>query len=163
MSEDSQPSKVQKLEEAPSKKYSINPYLYFPGNAGEAIDFYTKVFNATVPIRSTYANCPGGSPSEEVKDKILHASIQFGGNNIMISDACAGEPATFGNAVQLCIVFTDVDETRKVFNDLGEGGKIKMPLERQFWGATYGMLVDKFGVIWSLNCDDQPAAVESAK
>ena len=151
--EDSQPSKVQKLEEVPSKKYSLNPYLYFPGNAGEAIDFYAKVFNATVPVRSTFANCPGGSPSEEVKDKILHASIQFGTNTIMISDASMSEEATFGNAVQLCIVLTDPEETATIFKNLGEGGKVKMPLERQFWGALFGMIVDKFGVIWSLNCD----------
>src|SRR5690242_10320940 len=106
--EDSQPTKCQKTEESCKKKFSIYPYLYFPGNSSEAIDFYVKVFNAKVPIRQTYGNCPGGAPSEEVKDKILHASIQFDGNIIMISDACFSEAATFGNAVQLSILMDDL-------------------------------------------------------
>jgi PhnB protein len=28
-----------------------------------------------------------------------------------------------------------------------------MPLEDTFWGARFGMLTDKFGISWMLNCE----------
>jgi PhnB protein len=34
---------------------------------------------------------------------------------------------------------------------MAAGGKITMPLQDQFWGATFGMLEDKFGVSWMFN------------
>jgi PhnB protein len=32
-------------------------------------------------------------------------------------------------------------------------GKITMPIAGTFWGAYFGMLVDKFGIIWMVNYD----------
>lgn len=33
-----------------------------------------------------------------------------------------------------------------------------MPLADTFWGATFGMLTNKFGMNWMLNCDKTPKA-----
>ena len=49
----------------------------------------------------------------------------------------------------------DENKIEEVFNKLAEGGKVTMPLAKQFWGATFGMLQDKFGVNWMFNHEDK--------
>ncbi len=157
-------------EESQARKkpnFAIHPYLYFAGNANEAVDFYADVFNAEVPVRMTYGASPCPEPvAEELKDKICHAMLTFGNTVIMISDnfksdkeGCEGEDTVFGNSVQLSIDMADLEEMKRIFNKLAEGGKVVMPVAPQFWNATFGKLVDKFGVHWGLNVD-HPVAEE---
>jgi PhnB protein len=44
----------------------------------------------------------------------------------------------------------------KFFNGLSEGGTVEAPFKKEFWGAYFGMLLDKFGVRWMINY--QPAS-----
>jgi uncharacterized glyoxalase superfamily protein PhnB len=39
-----------------------------------------------------------------------------------------------------------------------DGGRLVVPLEKTFWAARFGMLVDRFRIPWLINCDgsDQP-------
>ncbi|MGH7538422.1 MAG: hypothetical protein ACREMF_07295 [Gemmatimonadales bacterium] len=48
---------------------------------------------------------------------------------------------------------TDEDRLTKIFNDLAAGGRIKMPLAEQPWGAGQGWLTDKFGINWTVTID----------
>jgi PhnB protein len=55
-----------------------------------------------------------------------------------------------------CSVSLNVDsvaEAERVFAALAEGGSIQMPLGATFWAARFGMLVDRFGVAWMVNCE----------
>jgi PhnB protein len=61
------------------------------------------------------------------------------------------EISTKGN-IQLSIGLDDEAKTHEIFNKLAEGGTVTMPLAKQFWGDVFGMLHDKFGVSWMLNC-----------
>jgi PhnB protein len=36
---------------------------------------------------------------------------------------------------------------------MSDGGKVTMPLQDTFWGATFGMLTDQYGVNWMFNYD----------
>jgi len=46
----------------------------------------------------------------------------------------------------------DVGEAKRLFDGLSQGGKVEMPLEKTFWGAVFGMLSDKYGIDWMINC-----------
>jgi PhnB protein len=46
-----------------------------------------------------------------------------------------------------------VAETDRLFAAFGEGGKVTMALQNMFWGAYFGMLIDKFGISWMFNCE----------
>jgi PhnB protein len=83
------------------------------------------------------------------KSWIMHASLKGGGVDLMASDS----PKASDKAakVELSLAGTDESEMRKIFNALAEGGKVTMPLEKQFWGDTFGMLTDKYGVDWMMN------------
>ncbi|MBX4190725.1 VOC family protein, partial [Candidatus Saccharibacteria bacterium] len=56
--------------------------------------------------------------------------------------------------VELSLGGTDEAEMRKMFDKLAEGGKVKMPLEKQFWGDIYGQITDKYNLDWMMNIGD---------
>ena len=85
----------------------------------------------------------------------MHISLPLSiHSSIMGSDI----PEAFPKAVRGSNFYISIDtgseeEASKVFNGLAEGGNIAMPLEKTFWGAFFGMLVDKFGVQWMVSFD----------
>ena len=50
-------------------------------------------------------------------------------------------------------------EAERIFHELGKDGTVAVPLEKTFWAARFGMLVDRFGIPWLINCEEseQPA------
>ncbi|HLY68606.1 MAG TPA: VOC family protein [Puia sp.] len=128
------------------------PYLNFAGNAEDAIEFYKNALDGELLMLTRYGESPVQSAEDE-KQKIMHARIQFGGDNIiMISDTMKGSPFSTNGNIQLSIGLDDEAKTNEIFNKLSEGGKVVMPVAKQFWGDIFGMLQDKFGVNWMLNC-----------
>lgn len=130
----------------------LNPYLNFNGTAGEAIRLYERALGAKVEASQRFGEAPGMTVPEEHKHRIMHARLRIGAGIVMISDAPPNMPvATEGN-VHICLDFDDVADATTRFNALAAGGKITMPLQDTFWGATFGMLTDAFGVRWMFNC-----------
>lgn len=128
-------------------KTTLIPYLYFNGNAKEAMQLYQLVLGGELKIQ-TYGET--GDTSEN-KDKIIHAELSSDLFVIYASDGNVQYPVTLGNNMHLCLVGTDVAYLTQSFNSLAEGGHVDMPLAKQFWGDTYGQLTDKFGVHWEVN------------
>ena len=128
------------------------PYLGFKGNCKEAINFYKETFNGEISQLSTYGESPMET-AEEVKDKIMHARLQFGDTLIMFSDMMGEKEAEPGSMISLSIDCDSLDQLEKVFTKISEGGEVTMPLQDQFWGARFGMLTDKFGIHWMFNCE----------
>jgi len=55
--------------------------------------------------------------------------------------------------VSLSLDVENVDKMEKLFQKMSEGGTVKMPLQDTFWGAKFGMFIDKFGIHWMMNCE----------
>ncbi|MEO9885558.1 MAG: VOC family protein [Balneola sp.] len=128
----------------------ISPYLFFQGNCEEAITFYKNCLGGELAVqRFGDTEMP---VEESYKDKIMHAELTIGDLKIMFSDGAPHKEITSGDNIQLNLGFDDEEELEKVFKKLAEGGTITMPLEVTFWQAKFGMLVDKFGVRWMVNC-----------
>jgi PhnB protein len=130
----------------------LTPYIHFAGNAREALEFYRHALGGEVPFLNTYGESPMPS-DEDYKDKIMHARLVFDGNTLMVSDVFKGQPVSTNGNVQLSIDTGDVDQLNEVFAKMAEGGKVTMELQDTFWGARFGMLIDKFGVSWMFNCE----------
>jgi len=133
---------------------SINPYLNFAGNTEEAFKFYQSVFGGELSIVHFSDTPAGANVPPTVKDKVMHASLPIGKDNIlMATDACEemGFNLKQGNNYYVCISPDSREEADKLFNGLAEGGKVNMPLADMFWGAYYGDLTDKFGIQWMVN------------
>jgi PhnB protein len=118
---------------------SVTPYIMIEG-ASEAIEFYKKAFGAQELERMSG---PDG--------KVLHAEIRIGNAIVMLSDASAqwkGPKALGGSPASICLYVPDADAVFKAAVDAG--ATVRMPIQEQFWGDRYGMLVDPFGHNWSV-------------
>ena len=133
---------------------TINPYLNFMGHTEEAFNFYKSVFGGEFSMFQRFADMPGGDKmSAEDQQKVLHVSLPINGTVLMATDAVEsmGQNVVFGNNMTINITPENEAEADRLFSGLSVGGKIMMPLEKAFWGAYFGMLVDKYGVQWMVN------------
>jgi PhnB protein len=129
------------------------PYLNFSGNAEEALNFYKEALGGEILMITRYGDSPMPS-DEDWKQKLMHSRLQFGAENmIMISDTMKGNLVSTHGNIQLSLGLKEEEKTKTIFDKLAEGGKVTMPLAKQFWGDVFGMLQDKFGVSWMLNCE----------
>lgn len=128
------------------------PYLLFDGNAEEVLDVYAKIFSGTIHDVSRFGEGDFPMP-EEQKSKIMHARLTFGENLLMMSDARPGSEINHGDGINLSIGLDDDAQARSIFDQLAEGGNVEMPMEKQFWGALYGQVKDRFGINWMINSE----------
>ena len=132
---------------------SLNPYLTFNGNCEAAFKFYERVLGGKIEAMMPHAGTPAeGHVPPEWNSKIMHARLNIDGDLLMGSDAPPQhqEPMK-GFSVSLQV--KEPKEAERVFKALSEGGTVKMPIEETFWAARFGMLVDRFGTPWMVNCD----------
>jgi len=49
-------------------------------------------------------------------------------------------------------------DAERIFHELARDGRVVVPLEKTFWAACFGMVVDRFGIPWLINGEgsDQP-------
>lgn len=133
----------------------LNAYLIFGGNAEEALNFYAEAFNGKIEQLGRYGESPMPC-DEDYKDKIMHARLVFGEDNlVMISDGGKGDPVKTDGNIQLSIGMDDAAAMEIIFNKMAAGGTVTMPLQPMFWGATFGMLKDKFGISWMFNAENK--------
>ena len=132
----------------------MEAYLTFNGNAAEALAFYEKCLDGKILFSMTYAESPMGKDTPDAqKNKIMHATLEARGHKIMASDAPAHIPFEGYKGFSLSVQSKDAKEGEKLFNALAAGGKVTMPYGPTFWAAGFGMLEDKFGVPWMVNCE----------
>ena len=136
--------------------FHLVPYLHFNGEAEEVLNFYKDVFDGEIISINRYGDSPMKG-DESLNDKIIHSRLKFGDNLIMISDSFNGQLAHKDGNIQLSVEVDDEKRMEQAFNKLAEDGKVTMPLAKQFWGATFGMLQDKFGVNWMFNHEEKKA------
>ena len=138
----------------------VSPYIAFRGNCREAIDFYKEALGAV----ELYAQPYGDSPMAEMgpADAIMHCTIKVGDSEIMMCDDFHSENFTTGGNISMAIGLDDVEKAKSYFANLSDGGTVTMPLDKTFWAEAFGMLTDKFGVNWMVNCDAPKSETESA-
>ena len=86
---------------------------------------------------------------------IVHAALETDSLSLMASDTHPDEPPSVGNNVHLSLTGQDANKLTEIFKGLSQGGNVDMPLAKQFWGDTFGMVTDKFGVHWMVNIASQ--------
>jgi PhnB protein len=134
---------------------NITAYLHFMGNAEEALTFYKSILGGEFTIVGRYKDVPGGEKlSPEDQQKLMHLSLTLpGGVVIMATDMLESmeQKLVPGNNIHLCLHTQSEAEADKIFNALAAGGKIVMPMNSTFWGAYFGMCIDKYAVQWMVN------------
>jgi PhnB protein len=125
---------------------TLDPYIFFKGNCREAMEFYKNIFGGELTTQ-TYKEV--GMGDGDMADKLMHAALRGGAANLFGSDTeKASEKAA---KVSLCLGGEDEAALTKIFEGLSEGADVRQPLKKEFWGDTFGSLVDKYGVEWMVN------------
>ena len=131
----------------------MTTYLSFRGQCEEAFKCYEETLGGEVGEIFRYAGTPlADQAPADWQDKVMHASLMIGDQVLMAGDVAPEryeEPKGFTLSLQM----RDTTEAERVFLELSKGGKVVMPLEKTFWAARFGMLVDRFGIPWQINCD----------
>jgi len=138
---------------------SLHPYLYFTNTTREAMTRYHAILGGDLDIMSA-ADLPPTEemPFEAPADFVIHAALTLAdGALLMASDDPSGDGSGVkGAAVNLTI--DDMDEARRIFEGLAQGGSIDMALGETFWSPLFGACVDRFGVTWMVNVAPREAA-----
>ncbi len=131
---------------------TLNPYLTFNGNCQEAMEFYKDCLGGKFLMKHTVGEMQPKAP-EEVKGLIMHLAFEFDGNTIMAADTQPGQEVVVGSNIAMSINMDDAEKMGEIFKNLSAGGRVAMPLEKTFWGAIFGMFIDKYGISWMFNCE----------
>ncbi|MEU5845225.1 VOC family protein [Saccharopolyspora shandongensis] len=127
----------------------LNPYISFDGDARQAMEFYKSVFGGNLTV-STFGEF--GAPDPSSADKVMHAMLETGsGFTLMASDTPPGMEHKPGTNISVSLSGDSADELRGYWAKLSEAGTVAVPLEKQMWGDTFGMCVDRFGIGWMVN------------
>jgi PhnB protein len=131
----------------------LDNYLFFTnGKCAQAMRFYERALGARLEHVMTYGDspepekCPPGA-----KDQVMHASLKVGDRTLMGSDVPAGMPSSQMGGFSLSLGYESVEEARRVFDALSQGGTVSMPMQKTFWAETFGMLTDQFGTPWMVS------------
>lgn len=131
----------------------LNPYLIFAGQCEAAFKFYEKSLGGKSSMMMTYGESP---MSEQVppewRGKIMHARMVVGDNVLMGSDV-SGDRYEQPQGFSVSLSVKDPVDAERIFYELEQDGKVQMALQKTFWSARFGMLVDRFGIPWMINCE----------
>jgi PhnB protein len=132
----------------------LSTYLLFSGNCEEAFKFYEKTLGGKIEMMMPHE----GSPAEanvppEWRKKILHARMTVGNNVLMASDAPPAYAPKQLEGFSVSLMLNDPVEAERIFRALEEKGKVQMPFQQTFWALRFGMVTDRFGVPWMINCE----------
>ncbi len=131
----------------------VNPYLNFNGQCAAAFEFYARCLGGKIEAMITHRGSPAeGQVAPEWLDKIMHARLVVDGDVIMGSDA---PPEHFEppRGFSVTVNIDDPSKAERVFNALAEGGQLRLPIQKTFWAERFGMLVDRYGIPWMVNCE----------
>jgi len=130
----------------------VQPYLFFEGRCEEAADYYRRTLGAEVTMLMRFKEAPPQPSGDcavppEAAEKVMHMSLRIGETTILASDGrCQGKPSFQGFALSLTVA--NAAEAERLFNALGDGGQVQMPLGKTFFSPSFGMVADRFGVSW---------------
>jgi len=132
---------------------TIEPYLFFEGRCDEAVEFYRQALGAEVGALMRYKESPEphqpGALPPGSENKVMHGVLRIGDTTVMVSDGrCSGKPDFRGFA--LTINAPDVAQADRMFAALADGGQVQMALAKTFFAPRFGMVTDRFGVLWMI-------------
>ena len=131
----------------------LNSYLHFKGQCEEAFKFYEKCLDGKIDSIFRYEGTPAAEQvPAEWSSKIVHARMTIGDQVLMGMDA---PPERFDKpqGFNLNVSVKNTAEGKRIFDALSEGANVVMPFGPTFWAAGFGMLVDRFGIPWMINCE----------
>jgi len=124
-------------------------HLNFRGDARAALEFYRSVFGGELTLVS-YGDA--GVPDVPA-EQIMWGQVQGDeGFHVMAYDVPANLPWDQGvNSFFVSVRGKSAEEITTYWKGLAEGATVVQDLGPAGWAPLYGMLKDRFGVVWVLD------------
>jgi PhnB protein len=127
----------------------VEPYLYFDGRCEEALEFYRRAIGAEVTMLTRFKDNPGSPAPAGADNKIMHASLRVGQSTLLASDGPFQGEAGF-RGFSLALAVTNDADAERLFAALADGGRPQLPLMSTPFASRFGMVADRFGVLWTI-------------
>lgn len=131
----------------------ITPHLAFDGRCREAFQFYAEVLKGEITFMMSHGESPMAEQFPDWKDAIMHATLKVGDFHLMGADA-PPEMYSKPTGTSVSLTVPEVEEGRRIYDALVEGGSVYMPFGETFWAKGFGMCIDRYGQHWMINCGD---------
>lgn len=130
----------------------MNTHVSFNGNCEEAFKFYEKALNGKITFMMNYEGTPAvAQVPADWRKKVIHASLDLNGGILQGCDA-PGDRYQKPQGFSVALEINDAAEAERAFKALSAGATICMPMQETFWAQRFGMLTDRFGIPWMVNC-----------
>ena len=130
----------------------IAPHISFDGECREAFVAYQRILGGKLTTLMTYGESPlAASVDAKWHERIVHATLDLDGAELNGADVMPQDyrrPQGFS----VILSISGVERGRGIFAALAEGGTVRMPFQATFWSPGFGVLVDRFGTPWEINC-----------
>jgi PhnB protein len=138
---------------------TVNPYIYFNGDCEDAFNFYKVVFRKEITYIGRYKDVPKTDRLifQETDEKIMHVTLPISAEtSLMGSDNTEAYEESIAYSNFALIIHTDSkEEADRLFNELSESGQVKVAMNLTFWGAYYGICIDKFSITWKVTSESK--------
>ena len=134
-------------------------YLSFNGDCEAAFRYYAEHLGGTIQGLFPYAGSPEAAKAPPGwETKVMHGSLKVGDIVINGADVTPASVYEWPQGFQLFLEPEDPAEAERLFAALAAGGTVEMPLQQTFWSIRFGVVRDRFGIPWSINCAQAPQA-----
>ena len=131
----------------------VNPHLCFGGDCEAAFRFYAECMGGRFATRVRWGNSPlAEQVSLEWRSKLLHATLDFG-THILTGADLPPDQYESPRGISVLLSLDNAAEAHRIFEALAESGTVHMPVQETFWSPAFGVLVDRFGIPWEIQCD----------
>ena len=129
-----------------SKGMTLLPYILSP-DCRKHTDWLTAAFDAHVGKDISLS---------EDGARVLHCTVNIGGNDLYMSDRCGPSSRDIENEKVFGFMchfnMTNEEDAKVVWKKaLDSGAKVAVDLKLQYWGGLHGVVVDPFGYSWSIH------------
>ncbi len=127
-------------------------HLNFQGQARAALAFYQQVFGGQL-MQFTYRDAGRTANPADLEHIVWGQVASPNGFRIMAFDVASGTPWQQGdNAFYVSLRGGDTQgEIRALWDKLADGGTVVHDLAPATWSPLYGMLKDRFGIVWVID------------
>ena len=131
----------------------VVPYLSFNGQCEAAFRFYEQCLGGQLGPLFRYGESPmADQVPPDWHNRIMHGSVMAGERLLMGADMPPGQyeaPRGFSLSIQL----KSAADAERIFREMSQDGTVLMALEKTFWAERFGMVIDRFGTPWTINCE----------
>ena len=133
----------------------VSVHVAFNGQCADALANYARILDGTIVFQLKYGDSPmAGSVPADWQDKLCHATMTLGDLTLMGADVF-GANYQAPQGIWLAVHPQTPDDARRIFAELAGGGQVQMPMQETFWSAAFGVVTDRYGVRWEINCEGE--------